>query len=158
MDWWSNVVPFLNHCYRRRCRCLQLHQCLTRCYHLRPDGCYRRRYRECRLFDFCCRRGALYKAKKLGGACPLGRAQLAHLNKHNVREHHNTQKKLKRYATPGHAHELTFSCYHRFNCLYDATRCSLFLFDSLSLTFGYPSAGCSAGEPVRFTKHTKLMA
>ena len=87
---------------------------------------------------------------KVGWRLPLGSAQLAHLNKHNVREQHNTSKKLKRYATPGHAHELTFSCYHRFNCLYDATRCSLFLFDSLSLTFGYPSAGCSAAEPVPF--------
>ena len=25
------------------------------------------------------------------------------------------RKKLKRYDTPGHAHELTFSCYHRFD-------------------------------------------
>ncbi len=37
------------------------------------------------------------------------------------------RKKLKRYDTPGHAHELTFSCYHRFDYLNDTTCCSIFL-------------------------------
>lgn len=37
------------------------------------------------------------------------------------------RKKLKRYDAPGHAHELTFSCYHRFDYLNDATSCLLFM-------------------------------
>jgi len=37
------------------------------------------------------------------------------------------RKKLKRYDIPGHAHELTFSCYHRFDYLNDTTSCLLFL-------------------------------
>ena len=37
------------------------------------------------------------------------------------------RKKLKRYDTAGHAHELTFSCYHRFDYLNDTTSCLLFL-------------------------------
>ena len=36
-------------------------------------------------------------------------------------------KKLKRYDTAGHAHELTSSCYHRFDYLNDTTSCLLFL-------------------------------
>ncbi len=37
------------------------------------------------------------------------------------------RKKLIRYDTPGHAHELTFSCYHRIDYLIDTTSCFLFL-------------------------------
>ena len=47
--------------------------------------------------------------------------------------HSNTEqrKKLKRYDIPGHAHELTFSCYHRFHYLNDPICCALFI-DELS--------------------------
>ncbi len=47
--------------------------------------------------------------------------------------HPNTEqrKKLKRYDIPGHAHELTFSCYHRFHYLNDPNCCTLFI-DELS--------------------------
>ncbi len=41
------------------------------------------------------------------------------------------RKKLKRYDIPGHAHELTFSCYHRFHYLNDPICCALFI-DELS--------------------------
>ena len=41
------------------------------------------------------------------------------------------RKKLKRYDIPGHAHELTFSCYHRFQYLKDNIVCRLFI-DELS--------------------------
>ena len=41
------------------------------------------------------------------------------------------RKKLKRYDIPGHAHELTFSCYHRFHYLKDHIVCRLFI-DELS--------------------------
>ena len=41
------------------------------------------------------------------------------------------RKKLKRYDIPGHAHELTFSCYHRFHYLIDHVVCRLFI-DELS--------------------------
>ncbi len=37
------------------------------------------------------------------------------------------RKKLKRYDIPGHAHELTFSCYHRFPYLNDPNCCILFI-------------------------------
>ncbi len=37
------------------------------------------------------------------------------------------RKKLKRYDIPGHAHELTFSCYHRFHYLKDPVCCSIFI-------------------------------
>ena len=37
------------------------------------------------------------------------------------------RKKLTRYDITGHAHELTFSCYHRFDYLNDTTSCLLFL-------------------------------
>ena len=36
-------------------------------------------------------------------------------------------KALKHYNTPGHAHELTFCCYHRYDYLSDSTACELFL-------------------------------
>jgi putative transposase len=36
-------------------------------------------------------------------------------------------KTLKHYNTPGHAHELTFSCYRRQNYLNDHVACELFL-------------------------------
>ena len=36
-------------------------------------------------------------------------------------------KKLKHYNIPGHAHELTFSCYHGYNYLIDPKACELFL-------------------------------
>jgi putative transposase len=36
-------------------------------------------------------------------------------------------KALKHYNTPGHVHELTFCCYHRYDYLGDATACELFL-------------------------------
>jgi putative transposase len=36
-------------------------------------------------------------------------------------------KSLKRYDIPGHAHELTFSCYHRYEYLNDQMACSIFL-------------------------------
>ncbi|MBN1307435.1 MAG: transposase [Chitinispirillaceae bacterium] len=36
-------------------------------------------------------------------------------------------KTLKHYNTPGHAHELTFSCYRRKNYLRDDVACELFL-------------------------------
>ncbi|MCH8955769.1 transposase [candidate division KSB1 bacterium] len=42
-----------------------------------------------------------------------------------------TKEKLKRYDIPGHAHELTFSCYHRFHYLNDPNCCALFI-DELS--------------------------
>ncbi len=47
--------------------------------------------------------------------------------------HPNTEqrKKLKRYDIPGHAHELTFSCYQRFHYLNDPICCTLFI-DELS--------------------------
>jgi hypothetical protein len=47
--------------------------------------------------------------------------------------HPNTEqsKKLERYDIPGHAHELTFPCYHRFHYLNDAICCALFI-DELS--------------------------
>jgi putative transposase len=38
-------------------------------------------------------------------------------------------KHLKHYNTPGHAHELTFSCYHHFTYLSDPVACGLFLFE-----------------------------
>ncbi len=38
-------------------------------------------------------------------------------------------KHLKHYNTPGHAHELTFSCYHRLTYLSDPVACELFLFE-----------------------------
>ena len=41
------------------------------------------------------------------------------------------RKKLKRYDIPGHAHELTFSCYHRLHYLNDPNCCTLFI-DELS--------------------------
>lgn len=41
------------------------------------------------------------------------------------------RKNLKRYDIPGHAHELTFSCYHRYDYLKDQMACSIFL-DELS--------------------------
>lgn len=43
--------------------------------------------------------------------------------------HPNKQqrKKLKRYDIPGHAHELTFSCYHRYKYLKDPICCTLFM-------------------------------
>ena len=41
------------------------------------------------------------------------------------------RKKLKRYDIPGHAHELTFSCYHRVHYLNDPICCALFI-DELS--------------------------
>ena len=37
------------------------------------------------------------------------------------------RKKLKRYDIPGHAHELTFSCYHRFHYMKDHIVCSIFI-------------------------------
>jgi len=37
------------------------------------------------------------------------------------------RKKLKRYDIPGHAHELTFSCYHRFHYLKDERVCAIFI-------------------------------
>ena len=42
------------------------------------------------------------------------------------------RKKLKRYDIPGHAHELTFSCYHRFHYLKGHVVCALFI-DELTL-------------------------
>jgi len=36
-------------------------------------------------------------------------------------------KTLNHYNTPGHAHELTFSCYHRYDYLSDPVACELFL-------------------------------
>ncbi len=47
--------------------------------------------------------------------------------------HHNSEqrKKLKRYDIPGHAHELTFSCYHRLRYLNDPI-CSALFIDELS--------------------------
>jgi len=36
-------------------------------------------------------------------------------------------KALKHYNSPGHAHELTFSCYHRYDYLSDPVACELFL-------------------------------
>ncbi len=37
------------------------------------------------------------------------------------------RKKLKHYNIPGHAHYLTFSCYHRFDYLSDLDSCSIFI-------------------------------
>ena len=37
------------------------------------------------------------------------------------------KKKLKRFNIPGHAHELTFSCYHRYKYLEDTILCNIFL-------------------------------
>jgi len=37
------------------------------------------------------------------------------------------RKKLKHYNIPGHAHALTFSCYHHYDYLFDPTACELFL-------------------------------
>lgn len=42
-----------------------------------------------------------------------------------MREQHT--KLLKHYDTPGHAHELTFSCYRRRNYFQDAAACESFL-------------------------------
>ena len=39
----------------------------------------------------------------------------------------NPRKKLERYDIPGHARELTFSCYHRSDYLMDQTVCLFFL-------------------------------
>ena len=36
-------------------------------------------------------------------------------------------KALKHYNTPGHAHELTFCCYHRYDYFSDSIACELFL-------------------------------
>lgn len=41
------------------------------------------------------------------------------------------RKKVKHYNIPGHAHELTFSCYHRYPYLVAPEMCSIFL-DELS--------------------------
>jgi len=38
-------------------------------------------------------------------------------------------KKLKHYNTPGHAHELTFSCYRRKDYQKDPVACEIFLFE-----------------------------
>ncbi len=37
------------------------------------------------------------------------------------------RKKLKRYDILGHGHELTFSCYHRFQYLKDPVCCAIFI-------------------------------
>jgi len=42
------------------------------------------------------------------------------------------RKKLKHYDIPGHAHELTFSCYHQLNYLKDPACCKIFM-EELSL-------------------------
>lgn len=63
---------------------------------------------------------------------PLGRANLHVIIKNNLKQmttHPKTEqrKKLKRYDIPGHAHELTFSCYHRFHYLKEPACCSIFV-------------------------------
>jgi len=42
------------------------------------------------------------------------------------------RKKMKHYDIPGHAHELTFSCYHQLDYLKDSACCTIFL-DELSI-------------------------
>jgi len=37
------------------------------------------------------------------------------------------RKKLKHYNIPNHAHELTFSCYHRYHYLKDPVLCEIFI-------------------------------
>ncbi len=36
-------------------------------------------------------------------------------------------KKLKHFNDPGHAHELTFSCYHSYSYLHDEVACEMFI-------------------------------
>jgi hypothetical protein len=36
-------------------------------------------------------------------------------------------KKVKHFNSAGHAHELTFSCYRRYNYLNDSDACDIFL-------------------------------
>ena len=38
-------------------------------------------------------------------------------------------KKLHHYITPGHAHELTFSCYRRQTFLNDSVACQMVLYE-----------------------------
>ncbi len=74
------------------------------------------------------RTGALStKRKELGGTClqavPSRNIQISVMSENNT----TPRKKLKRYDIAGHAHEMTFSCYHRFDYLNDRTSCLLFL-------------------------------
>ena len=57
-------------------------------------------------------------------AVPLRTNRPSHLIVQAKTEH---RKKLKHYNIPGHAHYLTFSCYHRFDYLSDAASCSIFM-------------------------------
>jgi len=58
---------------------------------------------------------------------PLGRALEGVTKKESVTQSEQKYKTLKHYNTPGHAHELIFCCYHRYNYLNDPTACELFL-------------------------------
>ncbi len=44
-----------------------------------------------------------------------------------ARPYTEQRKKLRRYDIPDHAHELTFSWYHRFQYLNDPNCCTLFI-------------------------------
>jgi hypothetical protein len=46
------------------------------------------------------------------------------------------RKKRKSYNIVGHAHELTFSCYHQYAYLNNPICCKLFLFDKMCITIG----------------------
>jgi hypothetical protein len=48
-------------------------------------------------------------------------------NKKSVTFPEQKHKKIKHYDTPGHAHELTFSCYHRYDHFSNSAACKLFL-------------------------------